>query len=207
MRARKLVLASAIAIVAVHGVAQDGPVTKLEALSRALRLEPAWSASYHQEYVATGMTLGEETTGTVWVAWPDRAHFRAGNPVDRLMGLEGRRVRLVDLATPSCDDHVLDEAEWARVPLAAVLDPRAAIDRFTIVDRDDDGVTLIPREPGGVARVDVQLGPDNLPRRVVIVDPQGSRNQLEFVGWRASSPPVEEGWLPVPPAGVDCLED
>ena len=202
----KAVLAATLAI-ASGGLAQDGPVTKLEVLGRALRLEPAWTATYHQEYLPAGMTLGEEVEGTVWVAWPDRAHFRAGEPLDRIMGLEGRRVRLVDLGTPSCDDHVLNDDEWARIPLAAVLDPRAAIDHFTIVDRGSEGLTLIPREPGGVARVDVQFGADDLPRRVVIVDPAGSRNTLDFDGWRPASPPSQCGWLPAPPAGVDCLED
>lgn len=200
-------LACAVALVAIGGWAQDGPVSRLEALGRVLRTEPAWSASYHQEYLPAGMTLGEATDGTVWVAWPDRAHFRAGDPLDRLMGLEGRRVRLVDLGTPSCDDHLLTDDEWERVPLAAVLDPRAAVDRFTIVDRTGNGVILIPREPGGVARVDVEFGSNRLPRRLVIVDPQGSRNTLEFDGWHPASPPSQSGWLPEPPAGVECLED
>ncbi len=210
MISRKFVLSAALAAtvaIASGGLAQDGPVTKLEVLGRALRLEPAWRAGYHQEYVPAGMTLGEEVAGTVWVAWPDRAHFRAGEPLDRIMGLEGRRVRLVDLGTPSCDDHVLNDAEWARIPLAAVLDPRTAVDHFTIVDRGSDGLTLIPREPGGVARVDVRLGEDDLPNRVVIVDPAGSRNTLDFEDWQPASPPSDGGWLPAPPTGVDCLED
>ncbi len=182
-------------------------MTKLESLGRALRLEPVWTASYHQEFVPAGMTLGEEAAGVVWVAWPDRAYFQTGDPPDRLMGLEGRRVRLVDLGTPSCDDHRLSDAEWARIPLAAVLDPGTAVDRFTIVDRGVAGMTLIPREPGGVARVDVELGPDRLPQRVVIVDPQGSKNTLDFDAWQPASPPLEEGWLPAPPVGIACLED
>jgi hypothetical protein len=187
--------------------AQGGAVESLETIKRTLRQQPAWTATYRQVFLPAGMTIGEEAAGTVWLAWPDRALFWTGDPPVRMMGLEGRRVRLVDLTTPSCDDHVLDDAEWARIPLAALLDPAAAIDRFTVIDRAGDGLTLMPREPGGVTRVDVEIGPDQLPRKVVIVDPQGASNTLEFVDWRSAEPPSEGGWLPAPPPEVECIED
>jgi hypothetical protein len=179
----------------------------LESLGRVLRSKPVWTASYHQEYLPVGMTLGEELDGRVWVAWPDNALFRTGDPTTREMGLQGRRIRLLDRELPSCDDHRLSDDEWARIPLAAVLDPRSAIDRFTVLDFDGRGFTLIPREPGGVARVEVTLGDDNLPEKVVVVDPQGARNTLDFGVWDPQTTPPESGWLPSPPEGVDCLED
>ena len=112
------------------------------------------------------------------------------------MGLEGRLVRLLDLEVPSCDDHQLDDDEWSRIPLAAVLDPRGAVDRFTILE-----------QPGGVDRVEVTLGDDNLPSEVVIVDPQGSTNRLRFTRWEPADGPPEYGWLPTPPAGLECVSD
>jgi len=182
-------------------------VDRLEALGRALRSQPVWSADYHQEYLPVGMTLGEELEGEVWIAWPHFAHFRSGDPVTRLMGLDGRQVRLLDLDIPSCDDHRLGDDEWARIPLAAVLDPKAAIDRFTVLDLDGRGFTLIPREPGCVARVEVTLLENGLPERVVVVDPQGAVNRLDFKDWEPRSAPPESGWLPTPPEGLECLSD
>jgi hypothetical protein len=120
------------------------------------------------------------------------------------MGLDGRLVRLVDLDLPSCEEHQLDDDEWARIPLAAVLDPQSAVDRFTVLELGDRGFALAPRRPGGVARVEVVLRPDNLPLEVVVIDPQGATNRLEFGVWTALAQPPQGGWLPLAPAGVQC---
>jgi len=180
---------------------------RLEALSRALQRQPVWSTIYHQEYVPVGMTAGEEVDGVVWVSWPDRAYFQAGDPVVRSMGLDGRSVRLVDLEAGSCDDHVLSDEEWARVPLAAVLDPRGAVEHFSVLGVDGHGLALVPREPGGVARVEVVLTGDSLPKEVVVIDPQGSRNRLVFGQWKAGKAVPGGEWLPQPPQGVQCVGD
>ena len=179
----------------------------LEALNSALRAEAAWQADYGQEYVAAGMVSGDEVSGVVVVGWPDRALFRAIDPSNQRMGLEGRLVRLVDLDVPSCDEHRLDDDEWARVPLAAVLDPRGAVDRFTVLEHGERGFILVPREPGGVDRVEVVLGEDDLPDEVVVVDPQGSTNRLQFTAWRPSDGPPDGKWLPEPPPGLECITD
>ena len=179
----------------------------LEALNSALRDQPAWQAEYTQKYVAAGMRTGDEVSGVVFLAYPDRALFRTVAPPGQMMGLEGRLVRLVDLEVPSCDDHHLDVDEWARVPLAAVLDPQSAVDRFTILDHGDRGFSLVPREPGGVDRVDVILGNGDLPDEVVVVDPQGATNRLRFTVWRPADGPPGGSWLPEPPPGLECVGD
>jgi hypothetical protein len=206
-RPRLAVVAAALAVAAAASpaAAQQGAITLLEDLAGTLREHPVWTASYHQDFVPAGMTVGEQVDGEVWVAWPDRAHFRSGSPAVRMMGLDGRLVRLVDLDLPSCEEHLLDDDEWARIPLAAVLDPRSAVDRFTVLSLGDHGFALEPRRPGGVARVEVVLRPDNLPMRVVVVDPQGATNRLEFGAWRALEQPPPGGWLPPAPAGVACV--
>jgi hypothetical protein len=154
------------------------------------------------------MSAGEEERGIVWVSWPDRAHFQSADPAAvRTMAMEGRRVRLVDLEVPSCDDHRLDDAEWARMPLAAVLDPRQAVDRFAILDHGERGIVLIPHEPGGVSRVEVVLRPDRLPEELVIIDPQGATNRFRFDGWSATEAPPDGRWLPEPPPGVECVAE
>lgn len=187
--------------------AQQTAMEQLETLGRSLKSKPGWTADYHQEYLPVGLTIPEETEGAVWVAWPDRAHFRFGRPEIRRLGLDGRTVRLVDVDPPSCDDHLLTDDEWARIPLAPVLDPSAALDRFTVIDLSGEGFALVPREPGGVARLEVVLDPDGLPARVTVLDPQGAVNTLEFSGWRPAPDEPDGGWLPPPPEGVVCVED
>jgi hypothetical protein len=169
--------------------------------------EPAWTAVYRQEYVPAGMALGEEAVGQVWLAWPDRALFHTGKPPVRLMGLEGRTARLVDLDAGSCDEHRLAEREWERFPLAVLLDPEGAVDRFDLDAAGESGVVLRPREPGGVDRVEVEVGDDGLPAEVVIVDPQGATNRFRFTAWSAAPGPPEGDWLPPTPSGVVCVTD
>ena len=153
------------------------------------------------------MTLGEEAVGRVWLAWPYRALFHTGEPPVRLMGLEGRTARLVDLDARSCDEHRLSEREWERFPLAALLDPAGTEDRFDLEVSGNAGVVLRPRQPGGVDRVEVDVGDDGLPAGVVIVDPQGATNRFRFTGWSSASGPPDGAWLPAKPLGVECVAD
>ncbi|MCU0304568.1 MAG: outer-membrane lipoprotein carrier protein LolA [Thermoanaerobaculales bacterium] len=153
------------------------------------------------------MTGGELADGRVWLAWPDRAVFHTGDPPVRLMGLLGRTVRLVDLADETCDERLLTDREWERVPLAAVLDPRGAMVQFSVAAEGASAIVLLPREPGGVDRVTLVLGDDGLPASVTIRDPQGAVNRLDFRGWRRSTEPPRGAWLPPPPKGVECVTD
>jgi hypothetical protein len=205
-----MILGFAVVVSIVFGqlaVAQDPGMLTLETLGGALRGAVAWQADYRQEYIAAGMSSGEKVAGVVVVSWPDRALFRAGDPPTQMMGLDGPVVRLVDSRAPSCDEHVLDADEWARVPLAAVLDPRGAVDRFTVLQHGDRGFVLVPREPGGVDRVEVVLGDGDLPEEVTVVDPQGATNRLRFTDWRESDGPPDGAWLPAPPPGLTCITD
>jgi hypothetical protein len=201
-------LVAVLGLVAVgQAVAQDRGMDRLQALSSALQAHPSWRSSYHQEYIPAGMSSGDEVDGVAWVSWPDRARFDEGQPWIRSMGLKGRSVRLVDLEVGTCDEHELDDQEWARVPLAAVLDPAGAVEHFTVLELGDRGLALEPREPGGVARVEVELDDRNLPVAVEVIDPQGSLNRIRFSGW-AEDPGLEATWwLPSPPADVPCIGD
>lgn len=205
---RALVLVSiASSTTATAGAEVDPAMNRLEALGGALRANPVWSADYQQEYVPVGMTTGETIVGRVWLAWPDRALFHTGSPPVRLMGLEGRVARLVDLEAGSCDEHRLSDREWQRVPLVAVLDPRASVAHFSVLELGDRGFMLVPREPGGIDRVEVVLGDDGLPAEVLVVDPQGAVNRLRFSGWHPSVQPPDGAWLPLPPPDVECVSD
>jgi hypothetical protein len=200
---------AAVAVSAMCGVAgaRDQGIDALTALGGALRSADAWRADYTQEYIAAGMSAGEAVAGVVTVGWPDRALFKSGDPVTQMMGLEGRTVRLVDLEVPSCDEHLLGDDEWARVPLAAVLDPSGAVEHFAVFDHSPSGFTLVPHEPGGVDRVEVTLNENSLPLEVVIVDPQGATNRLTFTQWTAADSPAQGRWLPAAPAGLECIVD
>ena len=202
------IAAIVVSIAAAPGATEEGSgLAALQALSSALQGGSAWQADYNQEYIAAGMGAGDEVSGVVVVAWPDRALFRSADPTTQIMGLEDRLVRLVDLEVPSCDEHLLDDDEWARVPLAAVLDPRSAVDRFTVLDHGERGFILVPREPGGVDHVEVILGGGDLPDEVVVVDPQGATNRLRFTGWHPVDGPPDGQWLPEPPPGLECVGD
>lgn len=210
MRRVLLWLVVAAAVLPIGSVvaadAAGGAIGRVEALARVLQQHPVWSASYEQVYLAPGMTIGDRAAGRVWLAWPDRTRFVTTEGVAQDMGLEGRRVRLVDPTTPSCEEHVLNDDEWARIPLTVVLDPRAAVDRFAVAALGEDGFVLLPREPGGVARVEVRIGADGLPAEVVVVDAQEARNRLTFGGWVAAEEPAG-GWLPPVPAGIRCATE
>ncbi len=206
MRGRLATVVALLTTGAAAGWSDDG-LRRLERLGSAIREHSAWTSSYHQEYLPAGMDLGEETEGMVWIAWPDRALFDTGSPPVRRLGLDGRKVRLLDLEVPSCDDHTLSDEEWSRVPLAAVLDPRAAVEQFTVLAAGDDGVVLVPRDAGGISRVIVRAGPGGLPREVVVEDPQGATNRLVFDDWRPVAGPSGGAWLPAPPSDLECVQD
>jgi len=178
----------------------------LTELGERLRSQPVWTATYRQEYVAAGMASGERAAGTVWLGWPDRALFVTGEPPIRVMGLEGRHVRLLDHEMSTCEEHELTDEEWQRVPLMAVLDPTTAVERFFVASPAPRRLTLAPRRPGGVARVEVQLGDDGLPVVVTVIDPQGARNRFDFRGWHGAKGPPKGEWLPAPMKGMVCEE-
>ena len=106
---RGIVVAVIVVAVAGGAAAQDRGMATLEPLNAAWRADSAWQADYRQEYVAAGMGAGDEVSGVVVVAWPDRALFRASQPSVQMMGLEGRMVRLIDLDVPSGDELRLDD--------------------------------------------------------------------------------------------------
>lgn len=201
---RMLTAAVLVAAAATTIGADDDPaIERLTALGEAMRSQPVLSSEYVQVNLPAGMSLGDEVRGRVWVSWPDRALFVWGDPEVGQMGLDGRRTRVLDRETGTCDDHHLTEEEWQQVPLAAVLEPAAAMDRFVVIARDHGGFDLIPRESGGVDRIEVELDGESFPTRLVITNPQGGTNTFEFGGWKVADAP-RQGWLPDPPRGVEC---
>jgi len=183
----------------------ESPISRLESLAEKLKSHDVWETSYTQEYIPAGMDIGEEVSGRLFLAWPDRALFLQEDPEERTMGLSGRHVRLVDLAAGSCDEHTLSDEEWQRIPLVAILQTRDALEYFSILENEEGVIVLLPREKGGVERVELKLSPDHLPEDLKIIDPQGALSEFHFSGWREGRTP--EHWLPNPPEGIQCLDD
>ena len=76
MKARQCAATALGIVLCASAAAQDAAMTDLECLGRSLRSESVWTASFAQVFTPAGMTLGEEATGTVWLAWPDKALFQ-----------------------------------------------------------------------------------------------------------------------------------
>ncbi len=187
--------------------AQDRPpLEKLESLSGKLQSHEMWQARYDQEYIPAGMDLGEEVSGSLWLAWPDRLLFIQEEPEKRSMGFEGRKLRLVDPGAGSCDEHLLTEEEWERIPLVAILDTGQAVRQFSILDQEGV-ITLLPHEKGGVDRVELKIGSDGLPRELIITDPQGATSRFNFSKWKPAMEIPGGKWLPDPPEGIECVGD
>ncbi len=185
----------------------DEAHVRLRNLGTMLKTRTAWTAAYSQEYIPSGMTIGEVVDGRVWVSWPDRALFATGDPTVRWMGLAGLDVRLLDLENQTCDDHLLTIEEWERIPLVAVLEPENAVDRFVVDVNGEMGLSLTARKQGGVERVTVDVGADGLPQVIVVHDPQGATSTFTFENWQPAEGPPEAKWLPAPPEGIECISD
>jgi len=198
----ELALLATLALAAAPSAAGGG-LERLQRLADTFRTRPAWHARYEQRYVPAGFAEGETARGEVWVGWPDRALWATGEPPVRWLGAAGRRVRLVDLEVGSCEERTLGAAEWARLPLTAVVDPGRAVERFTILE-EGGTVVLVPRTPGDIARVELVVGGDGLPAVVTLHDAAGAVNRIRFLGWAPVAPPAS--WLPEPPPGVRCAD-
>jgi hypothetical protein len=200
-----LILGAGSSIVTAQSA--DPALERLQNLGTVLKTRAVWTAAYSQEYIPSGMTIGEIVEGQVWVSWPDHALFASGEPVQRWMGLSGLDVRLLDLENQTCDDHFLTVKEWERIPLVAVLEPRKAIDRFRVEATGYSGLSLTPREPAGVDKVTIEIGDDGMPLKIVVHDPQGATSSFDFNDWHPPKTPPVGNCLPAPPQAIDCISD
>lgn len=193
---------------AYAGVLWSGaPMESLEKLAQHFQSHPIWRADYSQEYIPAGMDEGEFVSGRLWLAWPDKLLFIQDRPEKRSMGFEGRKLRLVDEEAGSCDEHLMSQEEWERIPLMAILDTRLAVEHFSILESAPGEISLIPHEKGGVDRVEIFVGDAGMPRMLTLTDPQGALSRFKFSEWKEASSHPGESWLPAPPEGVECVGD
>ena len=157
---------------------------ELEKLATTLRGSPAWRATFVQTYVPAGFEEGTTEAGTVVLAPPDRLRFDYSGDSSRIFAVDGTILRSVDQEAGTCDAVVLDERTWGRLPLAALLDPTAALASFA-VEVQGPVLRLSPRQPNpDVAVVEVVFDSSHLAQRITVTDPSGNRNTFSFAGWQ-----------------------
>jgi outer membrane lipoprotein-sorting protein len=183
------------------------PPPSLERLAAALRGAPAWHAAFVQTYTPEGFDQGTSDKGSLTLVPPDELRFDYASPGERVFAVDGAVARLVDRKRGSCEAVRLDRGTWARLPLAAVLDPGAAAHAFTI-ESTGDGLRLIPHEPGpDLAEITVMLDGAGLPATVAVKDGAGNINQFEFTHWRTEKLPPNTLFRPALPGSPPCLPE
>ncbi len=198
-----VVAAVTIGVLPVSVCAEDDAMAALVDVREALRSVATWKVPFEQEYIPAGFTEGDRTSGQLWLQWPDRMLFVSGSPPVQWLGLEGRRTRLLDLDAGTCEDHVLTDEEWERIPLVAVLDPQRAVELFTIMQGPAGEIVLLPRQRSDLERIELTARDNGLPAQLKIHDGQGSVNIFEFQTWSAAD--SEVSWIPEAPDNVSCF--
>lgn len=159
------------------------PVTALDAVSRALAAAPAWRARFVQRYLPSGFDEGTSDEGTVVIEAPAKLRFDYAAPDVRTFAVDGSVARHVDPAGGTCDAVRLDSGVWSRLPLAAILDPGATKNSFTVT-AEGDALRLVPRVgTAELAAILLTAGRDGLPERIVVIDGAGNHNEFAFSDW------------------------
>jgi hypothetical protein len=158
---------------------------ELEKLAATLRGAPAWRAEFVQTYTPAGFDEGTTDAGSLTLAPPDRLRFEYRGESGRVFALDGVVIRNVEENAGTCDAVRLDERMWGRLPLAALLDPTAAVASFS-TEVTSGTLRLVPRQLNpDVASIEVAFATSNLVEKVTVTDPSGNRNVFSFSGWKA----------------------
>lgn len=185
-------------------VSTSGGTDALDRLAGALRGAAAWQARFVQRYVPEGLQTGTTEGGTLTLVAPSSLRFDYAGASPRTFATDGTVARLVDQRAGTCDAVRLDAGTWARLPLAAVLDPGAARRAF-LVDSSGATLHLVPRDPTPeLAELTVTLGPDSLPSEVTVRDSSANLNTFTLSGWRAVRKPPAKSFTPALPGSPPC---
>lgn len=188
-------------------VALAAEVPLLQALATALQKAPAWQATFTQAFSPAGFSASTEEKGVVTFSHPSRVRFDYTSAPHRVFALDGSQARMLDEATGSCQAWSLGEGAWAALPLAALTDPGALRQLFSLQQRQSR-LVLQPHKPMiEVARLEVAVGSNGLPEEVVVEDAQGNRNRFRFTGWRQLETLPSGFFAPAPPGGQTCASE
>ena len=160
----------AMVAIVLLAAAAAGAAPRLEQLAAALRGSRAWRADFVQTYIPQGFDQGTSEAGALTLVPPAELRFDYIAGGGRVFAVDGTVSRLVDAANGSCDAARLDRGSWARLPLAAVLDPGAAERAFAVTGSDHQ-LQLVPHEPTpDLALVTITLDDALMPRKVLVRD-------------------------------------
>lgn len=177
----------------------------LEQLAAKLQAAPAWQAEFSQSFVPAGLSRGSQEYGTFTFAHPSRLRFDYQSDPKRVFAVDGFLARMVDAEAGTCQAMELSQQAWASLPFVTLTDP-GALRGFFVVEEKAETITLLPRQPSPeLARVVVQLGPDGLPREVLVEDGSGNLNRFRFSRWKARKTLARELFSPGLPGQPPCL--
>jgi outer membrane lipoprotein-sorting protein len=180
---------------------------QLERLAAALRGAAAWQADFVQSYTPAGFAAATVDRGTVIVAAPARLRFDYSTGSRRAFAVDAVVARLVDFTGGTCDAVRLDEGAWARLPLAAILDPSSAERAFAVaaVGRT---LTLTPRQPtADLSELAVTVDDKDMPVLVAVTDASGNRNEFALSHWRAAAALPDAAFRPGLPGEAPCAPE
>lgn len=179
----------------------------LQALVAALQKAPAWQAAFTQAFAPAGFSTSTEEKGVVTFSHPSRVRFDYTSAPHRIFAVDGSEARMLDGATGSCQAWSLGEGAWAALPLAALTDP-GALRQLYSVRQQQRRLVLQPHKPMiEVARLEVAVGSNGLPEEVVVEDAQGNRNRFRFTGWRQLETVPSGFFAPSPSGGQACASE
>ncbi|MGQ9496169.1 MAG: LolA family protein [Thermoanaerobaculaceae bacterium] len=176
----------------------------LESLIGLLTKYPAWEANFSQTFVPVGFSTGAEEKGVFTFSHPSRLRFDYASHPKRIFALDGAQARLLDVEMRTCQTYTLGEGAWAALPLVALTDPGAMAQLF-VVEGQAPTIVLRPRkEIPEVAKVELVLGDDGLPRQLTVVDLSGNENRFSFWQWRTRKKIESRFFSPSLPGGPPC---
>ncbi|HUK11822.1 MAG TPA: outer membrane lipoprotein carrier protein LolA [Thermoanaerobaculaceae bacterium] len=191
-------------ILALALLAAPAAAPSLEQLAAALRASPGWQVEFVQTYTPEGFDEGTSEPGTLTLAPPARLRFDYAGASPRVFAVDGSVARLVDPGNASCEATRLDQGAWARLPLAAILDPAAA-ERTFAVEASAGRLRLVPREKvPELAEVVIGLDGGTLPHTVLVRDASGNRNQFALTRWKPIAAPAAALFAPSLPGKAPC---
>ena len=196
-----------VMLAAVAAGAPAGKAPSLDHLAAALRSSHAWRADFVQTYTPVGFEQGTSEPGVLTLVPPAKLRFDYATGGGRSFAVDGTISRLVDAKSGSCDAMRLDRGSWARLPLAAVLDPGAAEHTFAI-EGSGEKLRLVPREPiPDLASVTITLDRAGMPQAVLVLDSSGDRNKFQFTHWQPTREPAAAFFAPSLPGSPPCLPE
>jgi outer membrane lipoprotein carrier protein len=178
------------------------------ALHDFLKDVEVFDSRFEQTVTERNGELGEESSGSVSLAVPQRFRFEYVEPYPQLILADGERVWVYDPELEQATVRLQASAE-AQSPLTLILQPEALEESFVVTEggQEDglDWLLLAPKEErSDFDRLDLGFADSEL-RQMRYVDPTGQSTRLTFAGWRRNPELGADHFRFEPPVGVDVI--